>query len=229
MTVNPSRPLSFPFLFRIPSWAEDAAIVVDGRRQRAAAAGTFAHVEREWKQGDVVEIKFPMTPRDITGFNGSVSIERGPLVFAYNVGEDWLKLRDRGMTADWQIYPSSRWNYALAPGQPEKIGVSESAVTEKPFAAEGTSVQLHVKARLLPSWTATEGVAGTLPISPVESSEHEETIPLIPYAAAKLRITAFPRIKGSLPGAGPARRAVEEAIATLPGGCRKIHWPQPGR
>jgi hypothetical protein len=99
------------------------------------------------------------------------------------------------MTADWQVYPSSRWNYALKIDPfavPQKIKVSESALTDKPFTAEGNPVQLHVNARLLPSWTASEGVAGTLPESPVETSEHDETITLVPYAAAKLRITSFP-------------------------------------
>jgi hypothetical protein len=38
-------------------------------------------------------------------------------------------------------------------------------------------------------------VANPLPQSPVESDQAEETITLIPYAAAKLRITAFPQCK----------------------------------
>ena len=38
---------------------------------------------------------------------------RGPLVFSLPIGEDWVKLRSRGMTADWQVFPSSEWNYAL--------------------------------------------------------------------------------------------------------------------
>jgi DUF1680 family protein len=195
MTVSPSCPLTFPFLLRIPGWAKEAKILVNGREESAARAGEFARIEREWKQGDRVEITFPMQPRVIAGFNGSVSVERGPLVFAYNIGQDWLKLRDRGMTADWQVYPSSQWNYALEvnpSAQSQDIAVSENALTDKPFAAEGTPAQLHVKARLLPSWTASEGVAGTLAQSPVESAEHDETITLIPYAAAKLRITSFP-------------------------------------
>ena len=198
MTVNPSRRLRFPFVLRIPSWADNAQIAVNGRPEQTPKAGEFARVEREWKPGDTVEIKFPMQPRVLAGFQGSVSVERGPLVFAYNIGEDWLKLRDRGMTADWQVYPSTRWNYALgvdASSAQQKITVSERDVTERPFAAERTSTQLQVKARLLPSWTANEGVAGTLPESPVESSEQEETITLIPYGAAKLRITSFPRLK----------------------------------
>jgi len=198
MTVSPSRRLSFPLLLRIPGWAENAQIVVNGRQESAPMAGTFARIEREWKQGDVVEITFPMQPRVITGFNESVSVERGPLVFSYSIGQDWLKLRDRGMTADWQVYPTSRWNYAVEAdtlAQPQKITVSESALTDRPFALESTPIQLHIQARLLPEWMASEGVAGTLPESPVDSVEHPDTIMLVPYAAAKLRITSFPQLK----------------------------------
>jgi len=200
MTVNPSHPLRFPFLLRIPNWAESAEILVNGRQESATKAGAFARVEREWKQGDVVEIIFSMQPRVVVGFNESVSVERGPLVFSYNIGQDWLKLRDRGMTADWQVYPTSRWNYALAVNPlapPQKIEVTEHALIDRPFASEGSPIELHVKAKLLPSWVATEGVAGALPQSPVESSENDQTIPLVPYAAAKLRITSFPRLKDS--------------------------------
>lgn len=200
ITINPARPLEFPLLLRIPQWAKGAELRVNDRIEGPPQSGSFARVQREWKKGDVVELNFPMQPRLLSGFNGSVSIERGPLVFAYNIAEDWLKLRDRGVTADWQVYPMSRWNYALEVSpevDPQTIDVSESAVTDRPFAMEGTSTLLHVKARLFPSWTASEGVAGTLAESPVESCEREEMITLVPYAAAKLRITSFPWLKAS--------------------------------
>jgi hypothetical protein len=200
MTVNPTRPLNFPFHLRIPHWAEGAEIRVNGRMEPSTQSGSFARVEREWKQGDILELAFPMQPRAIKGFNESISIERGPLVFALSVGQGWLKLRDRGMTADWQVYPTSRWNYALAvnPAAPlPTISISESALTGRPFALEASPTQLHVKARLLPTWMASEGVAGTLANSPVDSSEQEDTITLVPYAAAKLRITSFPWLKAT--------------------------------
>ena len=198
MTVHLSRPIAFPFLLRIPHWADDAELCVNGQIQSGSRAGSFARVEREWKSGDTVELRLPLQPRVLTGFNDSVSIERGPLVFAYNIAEDWLKLHDRGMTADWQVYPMSRWNYALdlrAEMQHEGIGVRETTITDKPFALDGTSTQLQVKAKLWPSWTSFEGVAETLAEGPVQSTELEEMITLIPYAAAKLRITSFPRLK----------------------------------
>jgi len=171
---------------------------VNGKPEPQPQPGSFARVERTWKAGDRVEIAFPMHPRTSRWFNDSVAIERGPLVFSYAIGESWVKLRDRGMTADWQIYPTTSWNYAvhLDPQNPAAdIKVSESEIGETPFARKTTPVQLRVKARKIPAWRAEDGAPDALPQSPVDSTEAEEEIALIPYAAAKLRITAFPALK----------------------------------
>jgi hypothetical protein len=52
-----------------------------------------------------------------------------------------------------------------------------------------------VKARKVDSWRAEDGVGNPVPQSPVASDQAQETITLLPYAAAKLRITAFPRCR----------------------------------
>ena len=106
---------------------------VNGKPEPQPQPGTFARVERTWKSGDRVEISFPMQPRISRWFNDSVAIERGPLVFSYGIGESWVKLRDRGMTADWQVYPTTPWNYAVQArsGEPRsRSQVSESEIGE---------------------------------------------------------------------------------------------------
>ena len=113
ITVSPATSLEFPLQLRIPAWAAGTAIAVNGRREPDPDAGSFARIQRVWKSGDRVEITFPMQPRVSRWFNDSVAVERGPLVFSYPIGESWVKLRDRGMTADWQVYPTTPWNYAL--------------------------------------------------------------------------------------------------------------------
>jgi uncharacterized protein len=198
MTVNPASPQSFPFQFRIPAWATEATIRVNGQKASTAGTGTFARVERIWTKGDRVEINLPMRPRVSRWFHDSIAIERGPLVFSYAVGESWVKLRNRGMTADWQVFPTTAWNYALSvdDAAPEKsISIAETEVDDEPFSSHHAPVRLTVKARKLDNWRAVDGVADPMPQSPVASDQPEESITLIPYAAAKLRITAFPPIK----------------------------------
>jgi hypothetical protein len=90
------------------------------------------------------------------------------------------------------------WNFALSvdPDAPAKsIAVTEAEVGEGPFTSRQARVRLTVRARQLNQWRAEDGAADPLPQSPVDSDQPEETITLIPYAAAKLRITAFPRCK----------------------------------
>ena len=65
-----------------------------------------------------------------------------------------------------------------------------------PFSAKDTGVRIAARGRQLTSWVADDGAANPLPESPVISDSPEERLTLLPYAAAKLRITAFPVLKG---------------------------------
>ncbi len=193
LTVNPVAPARFPLHLRIPAWAAGAAIRVNGKAEAVPVPGTFTRLERVWKAGDVVELTLPMKPRVVTGYKQSVSVARGPLVFALPIGEDWVKLRDRGMTADWQVYPQTPWNYALvAPAAEGAFKSDEGTVGAVPFARAGSAVTLEVRAKRVLGWRAIDGVADEPPTSPVASDQPVETIRLIPYAAAKLRVTSFP-------------------------------------
>ena len=114
ITINPDAAVRFPLELRIPAWAQGATIQVNGEAKPQPHPGTFARIERTWKPGDRVEIVFPMQPRTSRWFHDSVAFERGPLVFSYGIGESWVKLRDRGMTADWQVFPTTQWNYGIS-------------------------------------------------------------------------------------------------------------------
>jgi hypothetical protein len=198
LTVNPASPLSFPLRLRIPAWAAGSTVKINRTIESSPVAGTFDVVERTWKHGDVVELSFPLPVRASRGFRDSVIVERGPLLFSHGIGENWLKLRDRGMTADWQVYPTTAWNYALdvsPENAAQSVSVVESPVADGPFTTKSAPVRLRVKARKLPEWVATDGTADPVPQSPVTSDQPDETITLVPYAAAKLRISAFPQLK----------------------------------
>ena len=196
--VTPKEALSFPIRFRIPEWTEEAVIRVNGTVvPDALIAGSFAKIERKWHPGDLVEIRFPMKPRVNRGFSRSISLLRGPLIFSFDPGESWVKLVDRGPASDWQVFPTSAWNHALSVDETSapEVEVIESPVGSIPFAASGTSVRLRVKARQLKGWRSVDGVAQPVPVASRSTTGNETLVDLIPYGAAKLRITAFPGIE----------------------------------
>jgi len=188
--------VSFPLELRIPAWAKGATVQVNSDAKSQSSPGTFARIDRKWSQGDRVEIVFPMQPRTSRWFHDSLVFERGPLIFSYGIGESWVKLRDRGMTADWQVFPTTQWNYGISAdvdAPADDAVVSESEIGESVFSAKHAPLRLSVKARKIPDWRAEDGSANPLPQSPAKTDQPEETITLILYAAAKLRVTAFPK------------------------------------
>ncbi len=193
LVVNPETAAAFPLLVRIPGWAEGAAVTVNGKASANVRAGTFHRIERRWAKGDRVELRFPMPVRTSRWYRNSVAVERGPLVFSLKVGEDWRKLRDIGPAADWEVHPATPWNYGLIAGA--KPEVVEKPIGDVPFSPAGAPVEIRLKGRRVPEWALVKGSAGPLPQSPAASKEPVETLTLVPYGAAKLRITAFPELE----------------------------------
>ncbi len=189
LTVKPAKPARFPLMLRIPAWAAEATLHVNGQVQSGVKSGEFYRLDREWTSGDKVELHFPMQVRTSSWYRNSIAVERGPLVYSLKIGETWHKLKQTGPATDWEIYPSTPWNYALIPGS---MQVTERPMSKQPFSVDASPVEIAVQARRLPEWQLVDDSAGPLPVSPVTTKQPVETLTLIPYGAAKLRITAFP-------------------------------------
>jgi hypothetical protein len=206
INVKLARPAQFPLVLRIPKWSDDTRIAVNGQPLNGIKAGEFFRADREWKNGDRVELRFPMRVRTSTWYNNSIAVERGPLVYSLKIGESWHKIKQTGPAADWEVYPATPWNYALAidKSDPAKsVEVKEHPLAKQPFRADGSPVELIIKARRLTSWELVDDVAGPLPVSPVKSRRPEEQVTLVPYGAAKLRITAFPYLNTEVNASEP--------------------------
>jgi hypothetical protein len=202
LVVSPAAPLRFPLHLRIPAWTADPVITVNGARIEGIQPGAYHHIDREWRKGDRVEITLPMPVRAVTGFNGSVSIERGPLVYALRIGENWSKLKQTGPVADWEVFPATPWNYGLhvdADHPAASFEVQEAPMPRQPFG-DNPPVILKAKARRLPQWVVVDDSAAPPPASPVSiggrgnvvSRLPDETVTLVPYGSARLRVTSFP-------------------------------------
>jgi DUF1680 family protein len=220
--VHPSRSATFPITFRIPSWATGGTISVNGKATNFAALNcslpdgqsvhetkcdanrAFQRIARNWKEGDTVEVRFAVQPRVTHWFQNSATFERGPLVFALPFNAEWTELKHYAeRSSDWQLTPKDDWNYAVSLGNDASqrcaVKVEQAEVGNLPFDAKHPAVTLHVNGRKLQTWTLKDNSAGPLPASPVQATAPARELTLIPYGAAKLRITSFPYISEQEP------------------------------
>lgn len=198
LIVNPEKPVTFDLQMRIPSWTGGAAVEVNGEAQSGVKAGSFHTVNRLWKAGDRVTLTLPMRVRLSAWANNSKAVERGPLLYSLKIGESWREEKHFGPAKDWEVFPTTPWNYALvldAADPTRSFEVHEQPIRQQPFQSVDAPISLSAKARRVPDWQMERDSAGPIPASPVESKQPEETVTLVPYGAAKLRITAFPFTK----------------------------------
>jgi DUF1680 family protein len=198
--VSTERPVRFPLLLRIPAWARGGGLQVEGEPAANPEAGTFHRIEREWSKNTELTLTLPMAPALLSGYNGAVAIERGPLIYALKIGEAWrrthadLPLRELPH-ADWEVYPTTPWNYALAVSAAtlaQDVAFAEHPIGDYPFSPDGAPVSATVNGRRIPAWVMENGSPADVPSSPVASSEPVEVLTLIPYGCSDLRITEFP-------------------------------------
>ncbi|MFO0926127.1 MAG: glycoside hydrolase family 127 protein [Gemmataceae bacterium] len=207
-TVQPAKAVRFPLYLRIPAWCQKASLSVNGTKTDVTLpAGKVACVDREWKAGDKVELALPMTPavRVWTGNRNTVSVDRGPLTYSLLIKEKYVRYGGSDTWPAFDILPDSPWNYGLEidPAKPEaslKVVHTDWPADDRPFT-HAAPVRIEAKARKIPNWTLDQrGLVREVVPGPIKSDEPVETVTLIPMGAARLRITAFPRISNGPDG-----------------------------
>lgn len=79
ITVKPERAAKFAIQLRIPSWAEQAVIQVNGAAVTVPTLpNTYASLERTWQPGDVITLQLPMPPRLHRQVNRNLQESRAP-------------------------------------------------------------------------------------------------------------------------------------------------------
>ena len=159
----------------------------------------FLDVTLTGKGEQTIALKLGMAVKLRDGFNGAVSVERGPLVFALNVAPEWVRLRGKEPFADYEVFPASPWNYALIVDRehPERsITFEAKPVGPLPFSPGGAPVVASAKGVRLPGWTLKDNAAAPPPTVDADrlKGEPAEAITLLPYGATDLRVTELPAL-----------------------------------
>jgi uncharacterized protein len=87
VAVSPAKPAEFTFYLRIPGWADDAQVGVNGKAPAGAKSGQYLPIRRQWAAGDVISLRLAMRPHvlqanaRVAEDTDRVAVQRGPLVY----------------------------------------------------------------------------------------------------------------------------------------------------
>ncbi|MEW6159245.1 MAG: beta-L-arabinofuranosidase domain-containing protein [Verrucomicrobiota bacterium] len=202
--VDPEKEVMFPIQLRVPGWATSVALEINGQPVDSRPEKRRVTLKRAWRKGDVVTVRFGTQIQTSRWAENAVAIERGPLVYALRIEEEWRHVKDPDRWGDYfEVRPRSAWNYGLlesAVNAPENgFKLVNNAPAEKyPWTLGGAPLQLQTQAKRIPEWQLYNHRAGPLPHSgPQRHLEKApaESIVLVPYGCTRLRITEFPVVK----------------------------------
>ncbi|MEJ7738500.1 MAG: beta-L-arabinofuranosidase domain-containing protein [Chitinophagaceae bacterium] len=201
------KSVSFPFHLRIPEWCKKAVVKINGQPYQELVGDTIVKINREWKSGDVVELQLPMHIFKNTWYENSVSVERGPIVYALKIGEDWKSVKNEKDPIDfgdtyYEVHPKTPWNYGLIHVPSDKLQeaftiIKKGDASPYPWNPESAPIEIRAKAKRIPSWKIYNDMTGPIPFSimyGIETEKETEDITLIPYGCTNLRISQFPVI-----------------------------------
>jgi hypothetical protein len=104
ISVSPEKVTAFTLKLRVPGWARNQVVPgnlysyleelpgevtarINGEKQKAVLNNGYIEITRDWREGDKVELTFPMSVRKVISNNrvkdniGKVAFEYGPIVY----------------------------------------------------------------------------------------------------------------------------------------------------
>jgi len=193
----------FPLYFRVPGWASNAQLRINGRKvPRHIEPSKWISINRVWKNGDQIELIFPMkvTVKIWKKNKNAISVNRGPLTYSLKIGERWVRYGGTDTWPAYEVFPTTPWNYGLIvnlkkPEKSFKVIKHSGELAFQPFSLNNAPIKILAKAKRIPGWGLEKnGLIQEIPKSPVYVNGRTETITLIPMGCARLRVSAFPRI-----------------------------------
>jgi len=202
-TISTTKSVGFPFKLRIPGWCQSPSIKVNGQAVRLDTANSVATISRSWKNGDKVELSLPMTISRTKWQENAIAVERGPLLYALKIEEEWKKVKNEDRYGEYyEIRPLSPWNYGILHVKDEEVAqrfkvAVKPTIAAYPWTLKDAPIEIKVPAKTLDHWQLYQEAAGPLPYSIQGTTRKQplKEITLIPYGCTTLRITEFPEVR----------------------------------
>jgi hypothetical protein len=194
------RPVRFPLSLRLPGWCQRPSLTINGTAVTIPPGKeNWVTVDTLWRNGDKVRLSLPMEVRlrRWPKNHNAVSVDRGPLTYSLKIAERWNQYGDDRRWPAYEVFADSPWNFALALNDDDPAAsfraIATNPTSTQPFSHDGVPLELRAHAKRVPQWRLEpNGLIGQIQESPVETASPEEEITLIPMAAARLRLAAFP-------------------------------------
>ena len=93
LNFQTQTPVQLALKIRWPAWAEKISVRVNGAKQKISGApGSYVSLDREWQNGDRVDIELPMKlhTEPLPGTSNIVAVLYGPIVLAGNLGTNGM-------------------------------------------------------------------------------------------------------------------------------------------
>lgn len=192
----------FTLSLRIPIWAQEALLRVNGQPFVFHAENRYHHLTRHFVPGDSVEIDWNSAVRIVSWHDGAAAVRKGALLYCLPIPEEVRELDDEvpyreiafHAKAEKKIveyFPAGPWNYAL--------DVRRFICRENPgeICLSPESPPCYLKAWGIrdENWKLNGNKADRQPSQKKILDEGLlEELTLIPYSCSRLKISLFPKV-----------------------------------
>lgn len=179
VSLKTSGSVNMPLYFRVPEWCNNPTISVNNKKIKSSSVNGFIKISKDWRNGDNIEITFPMQPRILNGktYKGVdfASIYNGPLLFSYPIKDIKPNTPDS----------AQHWQYALSKNL-NNFEVVKNNTIDRSFKS---GINLKIKAHKYNRDIGNNNY-GIPSMKGIETEE--ENITLVPYCNSIYRISMFP-------------------------------------
>ena len=191
LEITSEAPATFTMYLRVPSWAKGSTLKLNGEAIDANANGNgYIAIEREWKNGDSIELEFAMevtfvqTSDKVSTNIGYVAVRRGPLVYcAEYVDNTYIPSR---AYIDMTDTPQLVWIESLD-NKSDPYGVRDMYAIKIGAFVQGFETDTPVEMTFIPFYARLN--RGRYPMQVFVAKERLENKPIETYAIPSASFT----------------------------------------